>query len=801
MKIRKEKKLKTYIKRIKRLRKYILSYPPTIKAERDELVTCSYQETEGKPTVIRRALALKKVLSNISIGIGPDELIVGRLAGESPRCVALYPELSVEWKKNELDSFERRSSDRFFISEEDKRKYHSIFQYWEGKTVQDSAIHMLPSQVLSAMNEKYPVFDVNLHMSQSGLGHVAPGYEIVLKHGFEGIKRKAKMILETINLSDPNEFQKSYFLQAIDIICDAIKIFADRYSEMAMDMAKGENDSKRKSELQKIAQVCKRVPFESATSFWEALQVFWFIHLVTQIETDGTAISPGRFDRYTYPYYEQDLNKGIIKQEQAQELIDCLFIKCNEILKVWSEESAKGFGGFPISQNLCVGGQNSDGEDSTNCVSFMALNSLDHVRLPQPALSVRLHKGTQEEFLHRVCEIIRLGLGMPAVYNDEVIIPAVMSRNIPLSEARDYCIVGCVEPSLNGKDWPRSNGGFFNLAKVLELALNDGICRLSGNRVGLRTGDPRNFKSLKDVIHAYKMQMEHFVELSVIANNVIESAHSLKQPMPFLSSLIEDCIEKGLDVTEGGARYNATGPLGVGLANVADSLGALEKLVFKSQVIAWDALDSALDRNYEGFEEIRSILKNQAPKYGNDTIHVDIYAKIGASIFCNEIKKYTNTAGGKYEPALIPVSGNVPLGKVVGALPDGRLATTPLAEGISPSQGCDINGPTAVLHSAAILEHELYPLGILLNQKFSPDILEGDRGIVNFASFLKAFLLLKLQHIQFNVISTDMLQEAQRKPEEYKNLVVRVAGYSAFFNDLDRSIQDDIISRTEQTRF
>lgn len=782
--------------RIERLRERAL-VSPSIRADRDLLVTRSYAETEGEPMIIRRAKALKKVLEEMPLAIGEDELIVGNTVAGIPRCAGLFLELSTEWKERELDNFSSRKADRFLIDEGEKERFRQLFSFWKGKTVQDRAMALMPEETLRLMQAKYPAFDVNLHLRASGLGHVALGYARALQKGFLGIREEALSRASQLDLADPSDLKKLAFLKAVAIVCEGAARFGWRYSELAREMA-ARAQGRRRAELEAIADICSRVPAYGARTFWEAIQCFWFVQVITQIESDGTAISPGRFDQYMYPFYREDLEKGRITPDQAQELVDCLWIKFNEILKVWDEEGAKGFGGFPISQNLCVGGQTRAGLDATNPVSYMCLTALEHVRLPQPALSVRVHSNTPEDFLLRVCEVIKLGTGMPAVYNDEAIIPAMLTRGISLEDARDYAIVGCVEPSVNGRDWPRSNGGFFNLAKALELALNDGVCRLSGEVLGLRTGDPKEFTSFDELMEAFRKQVAYLVRHCAIANNTIELAHAQMQPLPFVSSLTEDCLARGLDVTEGGALYNATGPLGVGVANVANSLAALKKLVFEERVLTMEQVLEALQRDFDGYEIIREILKNKAPKYGNDDEYVDDLARQVCAIYCDEVRKYRNTAGGQFQPAFIPVSGNVPLGKVVAALPEGRNSGMPLAEGVSPAQGTDKKGPTAVLKSVGRLDHCAVPLGILLNQKFHPSALEGESGTRKLASLLRTFVALKLQHVQFNVVSAETLREAQKHPEKYRDLVVRVAGYSAFFNDLDRAIQDDIIARTEQ---
>lgn len=781
--------------RVEKLRERIINTPPSITAERDELITQAYQEYAHEPIEVLRARALEKILKGISISIGDGELIVGNQACAIPRAVGLFLEYSSEWIGEELDIFPVRSGDRLIIDEDTKARIRTMLPFWKGKTVHDRCMAMMPPETREVYESK--VFAIDLHLF-SGLGHVALGYDKVLREGFRGLKERINRRRMALNLTSSEDLKKAKYLEALEIVCDAAIAFARRYAELARKMGEEEKDLKRKEELLQIASVCEWVPENPARTFHEALQSFFFCQLITQIESDGTAVSPGRIDYFIYPYYKKDLEEGRITPERAQELVDCLFIKLNEILKVWNQEDAKHFGGFPISQNLCAGGQDACGRDATNDVSYMLIQALANVRLPQPAFSVRLHANSPEKFMDAVCEAIKLGTGMPAVYNDEAIIPAMMSRGVSLEDARQYAIVGCVEPSVHGKDWPRCNGGFINFAKIMELALNNGVCRLTGKRLGPATGDPRSFKSFDDVMKAYYTQFDYFLKHLVIINNIIDVVHAELAPLPFISVMTDDCIEKCQDVTHGGARYNTTGPLAVGVANVADSLAAIKKLVFEEKLVSMGTLMDALDRDFEGYEDLRQMLINRAPKYGNDDDYVDFIAAEVSRYYCEKIRQYKNGAGAPFSAAFIPVSSNVPLGAMVGATPDGRKARTPLAEGVSPCQGRDVKGPTAVINSVAKLDQIQAPIGVLLNQKIHPKVLEGYKGTKALGALIKSYFQKKGQHIQFNVISSQELREAQRYPEKYRNLVVRVAGYSAFFNDLDKAVQDDIINRTEQ---
>jgi formate C-acetyltransferase len=782
--------------RVKKLKERSL-ITPVIKADRDQLVKEAYIEYADEPIIIKRAKTLEKILNEMPIGIGDDELIVGNLSSGIPRAVGFYLEMSIGWKERELDRFPVREADTFFIDEEEKKKFRSLFDFWRGKTVEDRVLALMPEETKRFILTKNTPLDVNLHMNASGLGHIALGYNNVLDKGFEGILKEIETEKEKLDITDPDNLKKLWFLEAESIVCRAAIDYAKRYRKLAGEMAKNAS-GKRKKELEKISKTCDHVPAKPPRDFHEAMQSFFFIPLITQIETDGTGVSSGRFDQILYPYFKDDIESKKITIEQAQELVDCVWIKFNEILKVWDEGGAKSFGGFAMGQNLTIGGQTSDGDDATNELSYMCLKAVEDLQLPQPSLAVRIHQKTPEEFLLKISETLKVGTGLPAVHNDEVIIPSLLSRGFTIGDAYDYGLVGCVEPSKNGKDWPRANGGFLNFVKVLELALNDGVCLLTGERIGPETGDPVNFENYDDVLDAYKKQMYFLIKHCVIANNVIETAHIQMQPTPFQSTFTDNCIEKGKDITEGGALYNTTGPLGVGVANVADSLSAIKKMVFEDKVFSMEMMVKALRANYEGYEDIREQILNKAPKYGNDDDYADSIAKEICNIYFDELKKHKTTREAYFEPALIPVSANVPLGRLTAATPDGRKSGEPLAEGVSPGQGKDILGPTAVLKSVSKIEHVKAPIGILLNQKFNPLTIKGDMGTKKLANLLRGFVALGIQHIQFNVVSGKTLKKAQKNPEKYKNLVVRVAGYSAFFNDLDKTIQDDIINRTEQ---
>lgn len=778
--------------RAERIQQRFLEITPEICVERAQLLTESYKETEAEPIHIRRAKALEKILSHMTIYIQEDELIVGNHTTKS-RSSPVFPEFSCKWLEAELDRLEKRSGDVFLISEEKKAILRDLFPYWEGKTTNERAAALMTPEAKDA--QATGVFTVGNYFF-NGVGHISVDYKKVLSNGLDGIIEEAEAEMKKLDVTDPDDLKKWHFLRAVVIANEAVIHFAERFSGEAKRLAAKEKNKTRKAELKEIARICKKVPAHPAETFWEALQSFWFIQLAIQLESNGHSISPMRFDQYMAPYFKA--SEGEMTLAQMQELLDLLWIKFNEINKVRDEGSTKAFGGYPMFQNLIVGGQTCEGCDATNELSFMCLQATANTRLYQPSISIRIHDGTPEELYMKAVEVSRLGLGMPAFYNDRFIIPALLSRGLTREDARDYGIIGCVEPQVGGKTEGWHDAAFFNMAKVLELALNDGLDPISKQQLGPRTGDLTTFKTFEDVLKAFQAQMEYFVKLLIISDNSVDIAHGERAPLPFLSSMVADCIVKGKSLQEGGAHYNFTGPQGVGVANVGDSLTAIRKLVFEEKKVDLAELKEALHTDFDGREELRQMLVNRAPKYGNDNDEADALAREGALIYCREVEKYSNPRGGRFQPGLYPVSANVPLGAVVGATPDGRKAGTPLADGVSPVSGRDNAGPTAAVSSVAKLDHVIASNGTLLNQKFHPSALKDAAGLRNLMAVTETLFESGGLHVQYNVVSRETLLDAQKDPEKYRSLVVRVAGYSAFFTALDKALQDDIIARTEQ---
>ena len=816
---------------------------PEIEAERAVLLTEAYKANEEKPIIMKRALAFKHILENIPIVIRDRELIVGA-ATKAPRGCHVFPEYSFEWLESEFDTVATRSADPFYIADETKKTLHEVYKYWKGKTTSELASFYMSPETHAAI--EHNVFTPGNYF-YNGIGHLTVQYEKVLKVGYAGIIAEAQAELEKLNPGDADYAKRGTFLRAVIISCGAACDYAKRYSALARDEAAKCTNPERKAELLTIASNCDRVPMFGAENFYQACQSFWFVQMLLQIESSGHSISPGRFDQYMYPYYKKDLDAGIITREQAQEYMDCVWVKLNDLNKVRDAASAEGFAGYRLFQNLIAGGQDKYGNDVTNDLSFMSITATEHVFLPQPSFSVRVWNGTPHEFMIRAAELTRTGSGFPAYYNDEVIIPALQSRGLTLEDAREYNIIGCVEPQKAGKTDGWHDAAFFNMCRPLEMVFSNGVD--GGKQVGIQTGKLPEFQTFDKLYDAYKAQMNYFISLMVNADNAIDMAHAERCPLPFQSSMVDDCIGRGVSLQEGGAVYNFTGPQGFGIANMADALYAIRKLVYEDKKYTLCFFKEAMAANFgeeldesycrkltekvvaqlisEGKtvaeEDIKTIFLtlrngnateenkakyrklrediNALPKFGNDISDVDSFARDIAYTYTKPLQNYKNPRGGVYQAGLYPVSANVPLGAQTGATPDGRLAYTPVADGVSPAAGRDVKGPTAGANSVSRLDHYIASNGTLYNMKFHPSALEGRGGLENFVALVRGYFDQKGSHVQFNVVSRETLRDAQAHPEKYKSLVVRVAGYSALFTTLSRSLQDDIIARTEQKGF
>ncbi|NMB17500.1 MAG: formate C-acetyltransferase/glycerol dehydratase family glycyl radical enzyme [Firmicutes bacterium] len=759
------------------LRAQLLGCQPAICSERAVLVTESYQQTAGQPEIIRRARALEHLLRNMSLWIGEQELIVGNQATRA-RSAPIFPEFSVDWLLDELPALSARKTDRFQVSRETKDALESVLPWWKGKTVKDRALAAMDPKTKESLDHLVFI----LTGLSSGIGHIAVDYDRVLRRGLRNIMLE----LKERSGSCPSGSEEHDFYQAGLIVCQSVIDFAQRYSQLALSLAQ-ENGGQRRKELFEIARVCGRVPAEPAVTFHEALQSFWFIHLVIQLESNGHSISPGRFDQYMYPYFENT--------SRERELLECLWIKFNEINKVRDRAGSLAFGGYPMFQNLIVGGCGPHG-DQSNPLSLLCLKVTRDLRLPQPSMSVRIHDDSSREFLSAAARLVQAGIGMPAYFNDEALFGVLRNLGCQEDEVYDYAQVGCVEPQVQGTTQGFYNGGFLNLAKCLELALTDGRDSVTGKQVGLPTGNLVAFTSFEQVLDAYRQQVEYFLSLQTAADNLLEKVHGSFAPGSFVSLFVDDCLIKGRAVEKGGARYNYTGINAVGLANVADALMVV-KTALESGTVSMNRLAQALQDDFQE-EQLRQYLLNQVPKYGNDIAAVDSLARIVADIFVDSLIGKENSRGGRFCAGFQSISAHALFVGSVGASPDGRRAQMLLADGgLSAAQGRDRRGPTALIKSAASIDQLRCGGGTLLNVKVSPGAVSGAKGEAIISDLVRTYFDLGGQHIQFNVVSTKTLRDAQEHPEKYGHLVVRVAGFSVYFTAIDRTLQDDIIARTE----
>ncbi len=826
--------------RIPRLVAHLYAKMPEIESARARLITESYKATEDKPVIMRRALAFAHILDNIPIIIREGELVVGS-STIAPRGCQTYPEFSYKWLEAEFETVAERKADPFYIADQTKKELLAADAYWEGKTTSDLATALMTEETKKAI--EHNIFTPGNYF-YNGVGHVTVQYDKVLAMGYRGIIEEIEEELDRCNPGDGDYCTKSQFLKAAILSCEAVIRYARRYAQLAEKEAAACTDSARKQELLQIAANCARVPEHGAATFHEACQSFWFVQQLLQLESSGHSISPGRFDQYMYPYYKKDLEAGRLTRESAQELIDCIWVKLNDLNKCRDAASAEGFAGYSLFQNLIVGGQDKEGLDVTNDLSFMCITASKHVFLPQPSLSIRVWNKSPHELLLKAADLTRTGIGLPAYYNDEVIIPSLLSRGLTLEDARDYNIIGCVEPQKAGKTEGWHDAAFYNMCRPLELVFSNGWDK--GEKIGIETGAVEDMATFEEFYDAYKKQMDYNISLLVNADNAIDVAHATRCPLPFLSCMVDDCIKRGKSVQEGGAVYNFTGPQGFGIANMADSLYAIKKLVFDEKKVTLAEYKRALAMNYgQGFdavsageivteilremgrngmavdeaqvagmiaavmsaelpaeekkryEELRAMI-DEVPKFGNDNEEVDMFARDVAYTYTRPLLNYRNPRGGQFQAGLYPVSANVPLGAQTGATPDGRLAHTPVADGVSPSAGKDVYGPTAAANSVSKLDHGIASNGTLFNQKFHPTALSGEKGLENFVALIRSYFDQKGSHMQFNVVDRETLLDAQAHPEKYAHLVVRVAGYSALFTTLSKSLQDDIIRRTEQ---
>ncbi len=793
--------------RIEHLKSTLLDHEPALCPERALLLTQSWRETEGQPLLTRRAAALARVLRGMSIYIRPGELIVGNQASQ-PRAAPFYPEYAAAWLAREIDELPTRRLDPFQVSSETKAALLPVIEYWQGKThndlVKSLVQQLLPPEALAAfdfsvfcMNEAWS----NLGRSNNGDGHVVAAYGRVIATGFLALSQQARDLCAALDLRRPESLAKKLFYQAVIASLEAAIDYAARYADLAERLASEATDQARRAELLQVAAACRQVPAHPARTFAEAVQFYWFLQVLIHVESDGHSISPGRFDQYLYPYYQADLAAGRLTREQALELVECFWIKCCEINKAREWNSVHFMSGYPLFQTVTLGGQTPDGRDASNDLSYVCLEATGNLQLPQPTVVVRVHDGSPDEFLLAAARcVLRHGGGMPGFFSDEVTVPALLNVGLKLEDARDWCVMGCSEFQVAGK-FNTGTGGLchVNTLKILELALNGGTNPYTGHRPCPGEGDLSTFRSFDEVLAAFRRQLSYYLSLVPIMDGITCGAFAELTPTPFLSALLDYRLEIGVDVSQGGGpNYKNLQSFAMGVTNVADSLAALKKLVFEEQRLSGAELLAVLRGDFAGprGEEIRQLLLNRAPKYGNDDDYVDLLAAQVFREFAHEIRQYTPPRGGYYGPTTQSLTANVTYGQRVGATPDGRHARAPLADNSSPSPGADKNGPTAVLKSVAKLDHVLASNGTILNLKFHPSALNGEERLRKFVALIRTFVDLKGMQVQFNVVSADVLREAQAHPEQYRNLVVKVAGYSALFSTLDKELQDQIIART-----
>ena len=783
--------------RIQKMRNAFLKIKPSISIDRAIATTEVYKQYGNIPTIELRAQALFRACETIPLHIGMHELIVGRPAGK-PRAGVFCPEIAWRWLAREIDTVSSRPQDPYDIDDKDKKILKKeIFPFWEGRSVEEVFFSKVENIGILPLLYESGVLDADVKAS-SGAGEFSPGFrDIVFKKGFQGIKRDARKKLERLSFLNHEDHEKIYFLRAVETTCDGVMLLARRYADLAVEMARAESDRKRKIELESISEICRRVPANPPDSFHEALQTIWMVQVALFLEENAPSLSPGRIDQYLWPYYQKDMQKGRLTGEEAEELMYCFLLKFNEIPWLLNEFAAMYYAGYMAFQNVVVGGQTRDGSDATNELSFMVLACSKNLRLYQPSLAARVHSQSRPEYLAKIVDVIKAGIGFPAIHFDDVTIKMLLSLGVNLEDARDYCIAGCVEPSVSGVFYRWTEVCYANFPAAIEFALTNGVQTVTGKKLGIETGDPSTFKTFREFEYAVKAQLKNLLDVAAIATHVAQQIHRDILPKPLASSLMAPCVDTGTSLMRGGAKYNSgPGIIFAGTADYADSMAAVKKVVFEEGKITMQALCKGLAEDFEGYEEMHKWLK-AAPKYGNGDTYVDSFAKDIIDFTSRELQKqktlYAHMALGT-----LPVSSHVPQGLNIGALPSGRRAKATLADGISPGQGNDVLGPTAVIKSVDTINQEASTVGVLHNMKITPELLEGNKGVANFIALLRTHDQMGGGQIQFNCVERDTLLSAQEAPEDFRFLMVRVAGYSAFFVELCKEIQDEIISRTPQ---
>lgn len=771
--------------RITLLKEKMLNEPRYVSIEQARIITRIYQENESLSIPKKRALSLKAALEELEIGVEKEELIVGNRT-KGVRYGVVFPESGCSWVNKEFETLPTRPQDKFRIKKEDVKEFKEIiYPYWQDRSLED----VIKENYGEEINAIAKVVKIN--QKDHAQGHICPDTKTWLELGPKGLMTKA---YEKLKNCDENQKE---FYECTIIVLEGVCHFMMRYHDYILTMLESLEDDNKKS-LQRVADICANLASRPAQSFHEAVQSLWFLFVVLHMESNASSFSPGRMDQYLYPYYQKDIEKGIISKQEALEILECLWLKFNQIVYLRNQHSAKYFAGFPIGFNIAIGGIDENGCDIYNELSLLLLKAQYHLGLPQPNLSVRLNKNSSHELIQEAIKVVAKGSGMPQFFNDEAIVNSMIKDlGIEEKDARNYAIVGCVELTTHGNNLGWSDAAMFNLNKALELTMNHGKCLLTNEPIGLDLGSIETYESFEDLENAFQKQIDYFIEKMMKAEIVVEKAHQDCLPTAFLSTVIDSCLEKGVDVTRGGAKYNLSGIQMIQIANLADSLAAIKELVYDEKMITRHELLEALQADFKGYEIIQTMLLNKVPKYGNDVKWVDELGAKWAGYFRERMKDYTNYRGGLYHTGMYTVSAHVPMGENVGASPDGRNALTPLADGgMSPVYGRDMAGPTAVLKSVSRMKDSYTTNGGLLNMKFLPEFFKTETGMMKFENFLRAFVDLKIPHIQFNVVRREELLDAKLHPEQHRSLTIRVAGYTAYFVELAGKLQDEIIERT-----
>jgi formate C-acetyltransferase len=799
-------KRRAIVNRGLRLKQYVYSHEPALCPERAEILTETFRRTEGLPIGLRRARAFEAILARMTIYISPDELIVGNQA-RRPRSAPVFPEFNVDWIEEEIAELPDRTLDPFQVDEDTSKSLRRISRYWKGKTHHDRTRSLvrslLPGNLLEAYDFDTHALDqvVSNRRMNDGDGHIIANYGRILDTGLLDVIRRAEAEAEKLDLRSAEGQRRKLFLDSVTTTCRGAVSFAGRFAREARRLAEKEDDPVRRGELLAIAANGERVPAYPARSFWEALQSCWFVHLLIQIESNGHSISLGRFDQYLYPFYRGDLQRGILDRRRAGELLECFWVKCCEIIKFKEKVLTRFQSGYPLFQALTVGGVLPDGTDGVNELSYLCLEVSGRMKTVQPTTMVRIAEQTPQQFLLAACRsLLEHGGGLPAFFGDRAGVPMVRAIGLPLQEARDWAVMGCAEAQVAGRFLPATGGTcHVNLLKILELTLNGGANPATGRSVFPAAGGLAGWQSYEELFQSFRQQLDSYLAVVPILDTITAGSYAALTPTPFLSALVDGRIAFGKDVSEGGSNFNNQVCLGYGLANTANSLASVKKLVFEEKQLTAAELKAALDDDFSGprGERIRLMLLNRAPKFGNDDEFADGIAREVADLFADAICRYTPSRGGVYGPTTQTLTANVPQGMVVGATPDGRRAGEPLADNNSPTAGTDINGPTAAIRSVARLDHTRFSNGTVFNLKFHPSVFTGgEERLGPFAALIRTFFELGGFQVQFNILSAESLMDAKKNPEKYRNLVVKVAGYSAQFVMLDSGLQDQIIERT-----